>query len=46
MMRRISAAAVLAVISSLACVLAIVMIVVMVGLLPPEDVVQLGQLAE
>lgn len=41
-----SGAAWLAVFTSLACVLAVIAIAVMVGMLPPEDLAQLGILAE
>lgn len=43
---RISGVAWLAIISSVACLLAIATVAIMLGLLPPDDLAQLGRLAQ
>lgn len=44
--RGLSGATWLTIISTLACALAVVAIVIMLGFLPPDDLAQLGRLAE
>ncbi|MFN4002660.1 hypothetical protein [Microcella sp.] len=44
--RGLSGPAILAIITTLACALAVASIVIMLGLLPPDDLAQLGRLAQ
>lgn len=44
--RTLSGVTVLAIITTTACVIAVIAVVMMIGLLPPEDLAQLGRLAE
>ena len=44
--RGLSGPGILAIVTTVACVLAVVSIVIMLGFLPPDDLAQLGRLAE